>query len=375
MTKDIFDISIEEFDAPCERHEFSDEYRKIKEINLQKFKKNKSGIGVGPIIAAAAACLVIASPFVAKATIDGDVFERIWGTKDRENVESHEVTYYEAEKDSYYTIIYPEQEFVDVDAETADRLIGDCLTQLDYSVEVDGTTITLLSVVRDEYGAVIELTIEKEGGIDNMFDCGPDSDSDFTWFTEDSTFWFTIGGATQIYVDKELSTDEKLVCYCYTDCDQGLVMTVNKLPCTMGGRGEYIAANSAEQLQKETRVTSHSITCKGRAESVTFTNSEGGTINVSPITMGIEMGEGTGISYTDTYYIHTIYINYKDGTSYCVEDHNMNAYGISYSCEVEKANYIYACGDFDQVLHLFFNRLVDNDAIESIVVNDVVYTR
>ena len=161
MTKDKFDISIDEFDAPCEDHEFSDEYRKTKETNLQKFKKNKSGIGVGPIIAVAAACLVIVSPFVAKAAIDGDIFERIWGTKDRENVESHEVTYYEAEKDSYYTIIYPEQEFVDVDAETAGRLIGDCLTQLDYSVEVKKVVVFGSSITpKCSYESDIDIYVE-----------------------------------------------------------------------------------------------------------------------------------------------------------------------------------------------------------------------
>ena len=77
----IRDISIEEFDHitdGVEDHVFSDEYLAGKESIMRKETGAKiSKLGVK--IAAAAAAVVIATPFVVNAATGGELFDRLWG--------------------------------------------------------------------------------------------------------------------------------------------------------------------------------------------------------------------------------------------------------------------------------------------------------
>ena len=87
MNKDQFDISIEEFDAPGETHEFSERYKKTRERNKQKYLYSRPQWQRIASIAAAAA-LFIATPFVVNAATDGELFERIWGILGKKDVEA-----------------------------------------------------------------------------------------------------------------------------------------------------------------------------------------------------------------------------------------------------------------------------------------------
>ena len=58
MNKDQFDISIEEFDAPGETHEFSERYKKTRERNKQKYLYSRPQWQRITSIAAAAALFV-----------------------------------------------------------------------------------------------------------------------------------------------------------------------------------------------------------------------------------------------------------------------------------------------------------------------------
>lgn len=78
MRKNRFDISIDEFDAPCEMHEFSDEYVKTRERNKQMYLYKKPQAMRITSIAVAAAALFVATPFVVNAATNGEFFERIW---------------------------------------------------------------------------------------------------------------------------------------------------------------------------------------------------------------------------------------------------------------------------------------------------------
>ena len=90
INKDIFerDISIEEFDHitdGVEDHVFSDEYLAGKESMMKNSYKAKiSKLGVK--VAAAAAAIVVASPFVVNAAMGGELFNRIWGNEGKKTV-------------------------------------------------------------------------------------------------------------------------------------------------------------------------------------------------------------------------------------------------------------------------------------------------
>lgn len=382
MNKDQFDISIEEFDAPGETHEFSERYKKTRERNKQKYLYSRPQWQRIASIAAAAA-LFIATPFVVNAATDGELFERIWGILGKKDVEAHQELVYEAEKDSSYYIAYPARDYAELDPETAKALIGDCVQELSLSQEVDGTTITLLSAVRDNNSAVVALTLEKEGGVDILDYSQLDNEAKGAWFSEKSTFLFNIGYGGNLYVDLDKSTDDKLYCYDYVPLNTfgtgSLRMEIEQYPCTLGERDALLAeeygSEQAQAVENGKKTTELRIPCEKRLGSTAFTNAGGGQIEMSPISMNIDMNTGLGLTpgqAYDPYSAYKIVITYRDGSTYTVLEHE---YPDVYACDEYIDNTSYSCGSLDNEFLLIFNRLVDPEDVVSITVNGIEYTR
>lgn len=382
MNKDQFDISIEEFDAPGETHEFSERYKKTRERNKQKYLYSRPQWQRIASIAAAAA-LFIATPFVVNAATDGELFERIWGILGKKDVEAHQELVYEAEKDSSYYIAYPARDYAELDPETAKALIGDCVQELSLSQEVDGTTITLLSAVRDNNSAVVALTLEKEGGVDILDYSQLDNEAKGAWFSEKSTFLFNIGYGGNLYVDLDKSTDDKLYCYDYVPLNTfgtgSLRMEIEQYPCTLGERDALLAeeygSEQAQSVENGKKTTELRIPCEKRLGSTAFTNAGGGQIEMSPISMNIDMNTGLGLTpgqAYDPYSAYKIVITYRDGSTYTVLEHE---YPDVYACDEYIDNTSYSCGSLDNEFLLIFNRLVDPEDVVSVTVNGIEYTR
>ena len=382
MNKDQFDISIEEFDAPGETHEFSERYKKTRDRNKQKYLYSRPQWQRIASIAAAAA-LFIATPFVVNAATDGELFERIWGILGKKDVEAHQELVYEAEKDSSYYIAYPARDYAELDPETAKALIGDCVQELSLSQEVDGTTITLLSAVRDNNSAVVALTLEKEGGVDILNYSRLDNEAKGAWFSEKSTFVFNIGYGGNLYVDLDKSTDDKLYCYDYVPLNTfgtgSLRMEIEQYPCTLGERDALLAeeygSEQAQAVENGKKTTELRIPCEKRLGSTAFTNAGGGQIEMSPISMNIDMNTGLGLTpgqAYDPYSAYKIVITYRDGSTYTVLEHE---YPDVYACDEYIDNTSYSCGSLDNEFLLIFNRLVDPEDVVSVTVNGIEYTR
>ncbi len=382
MNKDQFDISIEEFDAPGETHEFSERYKKTRERNKQKYLYSRPQWQRIASIAAAAA-LFIATPFVVNAATDGELFERIWGILGKKDVEAHQELVYEAKKDSSYYIAYPARDYAELDPETAKALIGDCVQELSLSQEVDGTTITLLSAVRDNNSAVVALTLEKEGGVDILDYSQLDNEAKGAWFSEKSTFLFNIGYGGNLYVDLDKSTDDKLYCYDYVPLNTfgtgSLRMEIEQYPCTLGERDALLAeeygSEQAQAVENGKKTTELRIPCEKRLGSTAFTNAGGGQIEMSPISMNIDMNTGLGLTpgqAYDPYSAYKIVITYRDGSTYTVLEHE---YPDVYACDEYIDNTSYSCGSLDNEFLLIFNRLVDPEDVVSVTVNGIEYTR
>ena len=382
MNKDQFDISIEEFDAPGETHEFSERYKKTRERNKQKYLYHRPQWQKIASIAAAAA-LFIATPFVVNAATDGELFERIWGILGKQDVEAHQELVYEAEKDSSYCIAYPARDYEELDPETAKALIGDCVEELSLSQEIDGTTITILSAVRDNNSAVVALTLEKEGGVDILDYSQLDNEAKGAWFSEKSTFLFNIGYGGNLYVDLDKSTDDKLYCYDYVPLNTfgtgSLRMEIEQYPCTLGERDALLAeeygSEQAQAVENGKKTTELRIPCEKRLGSTAFTNAGGGQIEMSPISMNIDMNTGLGLTpgqAYDPYSAYKIVITYRDGSTYTVLEHE---YPDVYACDEYIDNTSYSCGSLDNEFLLIFNRLVDPEDVVSVTVNGIEYTR
>lgn len=166
----LFEISIEEFDKTNENHIFSKKYEKQKEEALNQYRKKMQSRGKVRFakIAAAVAVVMIVGPLTVNAATNGEMFSRIWGTLGKSNIKSHDEAIYEKEKGTSAVVNYPQREYEDIDPETAKKLIGDSVEYPSITREVDGTTISILSVVRDQNSAVIEFSLEKAGGVDAL---------------------------------------------------------------------------------------------------------------------------------------------------------------------------------------------------------------
>ena len=376
MRKDAFDISISEFDAPCEPHEFSEKYKRTRECNKQKYLYNKPQGRRTVSFAAAAAALLVVVPFIVNAATNGEFFERIWGTLGKKDVEAHQELVYEAEKDAWSSVGFPARDYAELSPEAAEALIGDFVQDLSVSQEIDGTTITLLSAVRDKRSAVVALTLEKEGGVDILNYSQLDNESKGAWFSDHSTFRFVIGNGGNLYVDLDRSTDDKLYCYYYAGLNTfgngNPRMEITQYPCTLGELNAQEQPGAAESGKS---TVTCSIPCGKPLGSAAFANAGGGLIEISPISMNIDMNTGLGLTASEAYDPYNIYktvINYRDGSTYIVTEHDCRDV---YTCDKSVDNTSYSCGNLKNEYLLIFNRLVNTDDVVSVTVNGIEYTR
>ena len=198
--QELYDISIEEFDKMNEKHVFSEKYKKNKQKMLKDYRKSVwSSTGAKTAkVAVACAAVLIASPVVANAASNGELFSRIWGKAGHKDVAAHEETIYLGEDEGKFAASYPERTYEDVSPQKAESLIGDSMSYPNITKEIDGTTITILSVVRDNNSAVIEYTLEKAGGVDALNYSQLDNEAKGAWISEESTFNFSIGSGSTI---------------------------------------------------------------------------------------------------------------------------------------------------------------------------------
>lgn len=381
MNPESLNLSIEEFDAFEGTHEFSEEYKKNKRNMLRRLRKgtfSSSGIRYAKVAVAASFVLVFSSVAVNAAT-DGELFGRLWGNMGKSQVASHEETVYEAEKDSTYTVTYPQREYEEVDPEKAEKLVGDSISTEPIVKEFGDTTLTILSSVVDGNAAVVEFTLERAGGVNALYYSQLNNEAKGADFTDDADFYFGFAGCSgSIFVDLEKSTEDKLYCYNYMTMDtwdegiEGLTLETYQYPCT---RKELYDADEETYAayMAQTKEEKIPIPVKSELGKVEYANADGGLIEISPISMMIDAGTGLGLSEEDAgdpYNIYYISINYKDGTNYVVSDEARE--GI-HECDTEIDNTSYVCGSMGNDLTCVFNRLVDTENIESITVNETKY--
>ena len=384
---DIFerDISIEEFDHitdGVEDHVFSKEYLAGKESIMKNSTKAKiSNLRIK--VAAAACAVVVASPFVVNAAMNGELFNRIWGNEGKDNVPVHTITYVEDGKIDEkgnpvsHKVTMPKIEYAKTDAETANRLLGDKITTKPVSAKIGDTTVTVESVVRDGMGIVASYTVEKPGGVDCFNYSQIDNECKGAWFREDQNimFGFKEGGG-KIWVDLAKSTKDKLYCYEYM-YDASVFAPELNSPIKDHITLEYqVYKDTRENIFKDEQYQTKGdasyikeskevkIPVADKLASRTFKSDKGGSIKASAIAMQWSAA-GTGAHKNEAFdSVKSVKITYKDGTEY-----NVYQFG-----KVDNTGYL--CGSQEEESAGFialFNRLVDTENIESISINDMVY--
>jgi hypothetical protein len=367
---------------------------------MKEYRKKTLGVTKKSSLRAAlvTAALIAAVPATVYAATDGEIFQRLWGNSGRQTVESHEeIVIDDAKVDedgnpSERVDTYPKVEYVEADPVKAEELIGENISTEPVSVTVNGTTITVNSITHDGIGIVVDYTIEKEGGVDILNYSQLDNEAKGAWLNENQTFRYDFyGGAGKTYVNLEKSTPDKLYCTDYiTDAsmwnavgaentdntDTGLVLSLVEYEKSMTALYEENPDVDIDCFIKDEK--SVTIPFSKKIETSTFTNSDGGSIEISPIAMRLNNCTGLleeeldeGCECVD--FITNIEITYKDGSTYLVENRIDPSDPDADTEETEVASYAYTCGAGEQ-LYTLFNRLVDVENIEKITINNTDYT-
>lgn len=360
-------ISVEEFDNLTREHEFSKTYEKNKKQMLKEYRKSIYRPGRKRLVKAASFLLLcMIAPVMAGIAANSDFLYRIWGTEGREDIEPHEETLYDEVKESSCIVTYPKREYTDMNLDEAEELIGSAISYGPIVKEIGNSKLTIMEAAYDGKAAFVEFVLEGEEVISGIAYGQLDNESKGAWFLEDAPVRFLFSECNEnIYVDLERSTEKTLYCYDYIvlpSKDQqveGLTLEIHQ---EMG-----VEKNGEEEIEYLF------IPLKEKMERKEYVNPEGGEIKISPIAMEIDMNTGLGLSKEEVYdpwHVYYAVIHYRDGSSYLIHEHEIE--GIHF-CENEIDNVSYTSQDTRNHLVFVFNRLVDIENVESIMINETIY--
>lgn len=357
----ISQISVNEFDRISEVHQFSERYERRKKMLIKEYdndsRKKVKRIPFRVTVAVATICIV-ATVGVYAAVTHENFLSGAFGNSSRESVTSHIFMQDNGDKGDV-AVQMPEREYVAVDIETAEKIIGNYIMDKPITKKIGEHTLTILSAVRDKNAMIMEFTLERKGGENALVYDKVTNAAKGAYISENADIMFYFkNGADSIYVDIEKSTDEKLYCYEYVVFGKALEE----------GESPVLSITSADkplsQLEDNEPRNEDTLTIPVTkvVPSVKFISEKGGRLEVSTLGLNIDMSKGLGLkggSSKDPGNIKSIRINYNDGTEYVVCDDNVMNEG-------------YACG-FGSMYRSVFNRLVEIDKIETIEVNGVIY--
>ncbi len=369
VDREYFSVTAEEFDAPKEMHEFSEAYKRNKKRMLKNYKRSVyRPVPIRWAQAAAAFLLLLIVPAIVSAASGSGFFYRVWGSLGKENIEAHEEILYEEEKGASCIVTYPKREYTDEGIERAKELIGDAVSYPSLVKEIGDTRLTVLGAAYDGSAAVVEFTLEREGGVQGFVYDRLYNESKGAWFSEEAPFYFFFRDCSEnILVDMDKSTQESLHCYAYLvtkmerQAQEGLGLTLE------------IYQNEADDAEQTEAADTLFIPIRKEIEKEEYVNGEGGIVSLSPMSMEVDCRVGLSLSEEDAYdpwHIYYVAVHYKDGSAYVVQEHEME--GV-HSCETEIDNTGYTCGTEDAHLVFVFNRLVDTGNVESVVINETAY--
>ena len=321
-------------------------------------------------VAAITAVLMISTGVY--ASIRSDFFEGMFGNTTKISTPAQPVSIDDGKRGTVDVVI-PSKEFVDVDEERAQELLGDYVLEKPIVKELGEHTLTVENFLYNELGGLMYFTLEREGGVtalagneDTNLDKGAN-------FTEEADFYFNVEigeqivGHENIYVDMQQSTAEKMYCYSYflwseeIDVQQKPYLFIRKYPCT---RGEIDSMDAEEYSQMCENAVEEKVnlTEQDAVPTKTLDLGEKGTLRISAFALAFDIPKMLGLSNLDIdpWNVKHVEIQYKNGESYVVEDKNEN---------INNTGYVIGCDPYYKVA---FNRLVDVENVKAVVINDII---
>ncbi len=303
------------------------------------------------------------------AAIHTDFFSRVFGNETRENVEMH-TEVFDDDKGGNYEAVFPGREFVAVDPDMAERLIGDRVMNEPVTVQMNAHMLTILSAVRDENAMVMEMTLENPDGETALVFDQLLNEEKGAYFGDASDIWFGVDMAAEmIYVDMKNSTDTCLHLLYY--CVFFEKLPDGEIPQLVAVTADMPLQDAPEEQRKENRIP---VPAERAVKTLQFASENGETIELSPFSMKISQAPVEGgaslpdnvIVLPDPGNIAAVEIRYADGGVYTVLDPEKNLDNTMYQCGGLGAE------GLDTTMAL--NRLVDTDQVQAVAVNGVVYT-
>ncbi|MEE1191030.1 MAG: hypothetical protein UHO63_01640 [Blautia sp.] len=308
------------------------------------------------------------------ASIRSDFFEGMFGNTTKTSTPTQPVSIDDG-KGGTVDVVIPSKEFVDVDEERANELLGKYVLEEPIVKEIGSHTLTVENFLYNELGGLMYFTLEREGKVTAL---AGNEDTNLTKgasFTDEADFYFTIQigeqtiGYENIYVDTQQSTAEKMYCYSYflwseeseIDVEQKPYLLIQKYPCT---RGEINRMDAEEYSQMYENVVEEKVTLteQDAVPTKTLDLEEKGTLRISSFALAFDIPKMLGLSSLDIdpWNVKHVEIQYKNGESYVVEDKNEN---------INNTGYVIGCDPYYKVA---FNRLVDVENIKAVVINDII---
>lgn len=322
-------------------------------------------------VAAVTAVLMISTGVY--ASIRSDFFEGMFGNTTKTSTPAQPVSIDDG-KGGTVDVVIPSKEFVDVDEERAQELLGDYVLEEPIVKEIGSHTLTVENFLYNELGGLMYFTLEREGKVTALAGNEDTNLAKGASFTDEADFYFTIQigeqtiGYENIYVDTQQSTAEKMYCYSYflwseeseIDVEQKPYLLIQKYPCT---RGEINRMDAEEYSQMCENVVEEKVnlTEQDAVPTKTLDLGEKGTLRISPFALAFDIPKMLGLSNLDIdpWNVKHVEIQYKNGESYVVEDKNEN---------INNTGYVIGCDPYYKVA---FNRLVDVENIKAVVINEI----
>lgn len=262
-----------------------------------------------------------------------------FGDKDKQSSDGQIVheTYFDQE----YDLVQPTIERVPLDEKTAEEDVVPYVSDVGESVTYEDYTLTVEAHLYDSATncGVVYYTIENPNGVSGyeVFDDGE------IWWPDGEMVYFPLVGEN--YIVENETTETKL--------------TVASYYCGADGVDYLNVAFYAD----ESNALLLPLNDGGGMESISLAD---GDIVLSPVALRLNtenmefLYDGVSI-YA---YIERLVIRYKDGTEYLV-----------YSDEPYTDNSTYSSQNYEGTVTSYtFNRLVDIDEVEAVIINDVEYT-
>ena len=301
-----------------------------------------------------------------------DFFQGMFGNTTKSSQE-HTQVHADPDKDDGMMADLPGKEYVPVDEEKADALIGGNVTEVNITKEIGGHTLTIENIVTDGNGMLMSMTLEKPGGVTALYADDETNRTKGAYFSPESNFSFFIEDQNGIpsgefmYVDTEKSTPDKYYIYDYmiwgstesTPIQPRL--HIYTYPVTLGELQEINETDTEKRDQIEVTEDYVDLPQCENVPMQSLNQDDTWICSYSPISMSINMSaQAPEEEAQDPYCIKYIELKYKDGTNYTIFKQD----------ELDNTGYI--CG-VDTEFRLTYNRIVNPDDISQIIINDNVY--